>query len=57
MVPPACEKIQRMSRNLVGASLAIRLMIIRVVSVPYSIMFGITFGRMPMQQAASVGCV
>ena len=57
MVPPAWEKIQRMSGNRVAAPLNTRLAMVRVVSVPYSIAKSVISGSSPAQQIGPHGWV
>jgi hypothetical protein len=57
MVPPACEKIQRTSRKRLALPLNSTDAIVRVVSVPNSIITGWTLACRLPQQLAAVGCV
>ena len=57
MVPPACEKIQRMSGNRRALPEKTMSAMVRVVSVPNSIMTGGCVGARLTQQLAAVGWV
>ena len=57
IVPPAWEKMNRMSGKRAAAPLNSRLAMVRVVSVPYSMTAGGMSGTRFRQQLAAVGCV
>ena len=56
-MPPAWEKIQRMSGKRAAVPLKTTLAMVRVVSVPYSTTAGGMSGTKLRQQFGAVGCV